>query len=64
MKASAIPQYVESSYKLEDVVVKRHKQPNDNFFQVRMISVRGCSQMTPPYRNVTAHTNMGNNNFA
>lgn len=35
MRASAIPQYKESAYKLDDVIVDRHEPPNDNFFQVR-----------------------------
>lgn len=35
MKASAMPQYKESAYTLDSVVVDRHDdQPNDNFFQV------------------------------
>ncbi|XP_037035588.1 catalase-like [Bradysia coprophila] len=33
MKASPIPQYKESAYNLDDVVVDRHEPPNDNFFQ-------------------------------
>lgn len=34
MKASANPQYKESTYNLDSVVVDRHEPPNDNFFQV------------------------------
>lgn len=34
MKASVMAQYKESAYKLDDVVVDRHPQPNDDFVQV------------------------------
>lgn len=34
MRASAIPQYKESTYRVDSNVVDRHEPPNDNFFQV------------------------------
>ncbi|KAG4079666.1 hypothetical protein HA402_010446 [Bradysia odoriphaga] len=33
LKASAIPRYKESAYRVGSDVVDRHEQPNDNFFQ-------------------------------
>lgn len=34
LKASAIPLYKESSYRVDSDVIDRHEPPNDNFFQV------------------------------